>query len=330
VALAAAAAGIVVAATAGLLLIGGSDGLSGVEPGSVGVIDPVTSEVVASIPLGFESSLIAAGESFVWVLDPSSRTLTKIDPRGMKVVSTDGIPARGLPTGLAAGEGSVWVAVNQDDRIAVIRIGPELANLEDEITIERATSGTFSTQRFTVVLTAGGNAVWALEFGPGEVTRIDPETEESKTLDDGFGASMSIAVDDQAIWLGGRSGVIKVDPATGSQLNSEFVSDVVDSTATSIAIGKTATWFTANSRPRLWQLTPEGSTEDSFPVGDGPTAVSLDGDGNVWVAAADGTLTKLDPAQGTQELLELGSAPGGIVAGFGHIWTSPCAPLREG
>lgn len=323
VAIAAAAAAVLVAAVAGLLLLGGSGGTSRVAAGSVGVIDPASGNVVANIPLGFQSSLIAAGERFVWVLDPKSRTLTKIDPREMKVVSTDGIPARGLPTGLAAGEGSVWVALNQDDRIAVIRIGPELANLEDEIMIEEATSGTFSTQRFTVVLTTGGRAVWALEFGPGEVTRIDPETGKPKTLDDGFGASMSIAVDEEAVWLGGRSGVIKVDPTTGSQLNSEFVSDVVDSTATSIAIGRTATWFTANSRPRLWQLTPEGSTEDSFPVGDGPTAVAVDGDGNVWVTAADGTLTKLDPRQGTPEPFEIGAAVGGVVAAFGHIWTSP-------
>ena len=63
------------------VLLRGSDGLTGIRPISVGVIDPASSEIVADIPVGFESSLIAAGEGFVWVLDPKASTLTRIDPR---------------------------------------------------------------------------------------------------------------------------------------------------------------------------------------------------------------------------------------------------------
>jgi streptogramin lyase len=329
--IAAATAGVVIAAT-GLLLSRGSDGLSHIAPGSVGVIDPASGDLVAEIPLGFESSLIAAGERFVWVLDPDAKTLTRIDPSTMEVVPpTRGVPADGIPMGLAVGEGFVWVAVNQGRSLAVLKIGPELEDLKQSITIERSATGTLSIQRNTVILTTGHGAVWALERGSSEVTRIDPASGEPKTLTDGFGASLSIAVDEEAIWLGGINGVNKLDPTTGTELGSTPVSGVVDSSAASIAIGKEATWFVANSRPRLSQIPPAGDTvDDSYPVGEAPGAVAVDADGVVWTASSgDGTVTRLDPRDGSSETIELGAAPGGIVTDFGRVWISPGAPLRQ-
>jgi len=316
-----------------LRLSSDGDRLWAALPDQLSVIDPATGELVAEIPLGFESSLIAAGEGFVWVLDPDAKTLTRIDPDTMKVVPpTRGIPADGIPMGLAVGEGFVWVAVNQGRSLAVLQIGPELEDLKQSITIERSLTGTLSIQRNTVVLTTGHGAVWALERGSSEVTRIDPVTGTPKTLADGFGASLSIAVDEEAIWLGGINGVNKLDPTTGTELDSAFVPGVVDSSAASIAIAQGATWFVANSSARLWQIPPEGNTVyDSYEVGDGPGAVAVDDAGTVWVVSSgDGTVTRLDPRDGSSDAIEIGAAPGGIVAGFGRVWTSPGAPLREG
>ena len=329
---AAAVTAAVVVAAAGLMLRG-SDGLSHIAPGSVGVIDAASGDLVGEIPLGFESSLIATGEGFVWVLDPDAKTLTRIDPSTMEVVPpTRGVPADGIPMGLAVGEGFVWVAVNQGRSLAVLQIGPELEDLKQSITIERSPSGTLSIQRNTVVLTTGRGAVWALERGSSEVTRIDPVSGQPKTLTDGFGASLSIAADEEAIWLGGINGVNKLDPTTGTELNHTPVNGVVDSSAASIAIGKDATWFVANSRARLWQIPPAGDTvDDSYPVGEAPGAVDVDTDGVVWTASGgDGTVTRLDPRDGSFETIELGAAPGGIVTAFGRVWTSPGAPLRQG
>ena len=234
---AAVAAALVAGVVAALVLLGGSDGLSGVRPMSVGVIDPASREIVADIPVGFESSLIASGEGFVWVLDPKARTLTSIDPKTREVVQpTRGIPADGIPIGLAVGEGSVWVAVNQGNRLAVLEIGPELGELRGTVTLHKSEFGSLSVLRESVVLTIGDRALWALERGRGEVTRIDPDTRATKRLAEGHGASSSIAVGAGAIWLGGINGVVKLDPATGSELGNVFVSDVIDSTATSIAI----------------------------------------------------------------------------------------------
>ena len=332
VALAGAVVALAVAALAAVLVLGGSDGPTHVGPNAVGVIDPSTGKVVDDVPLGLTSSLIAAGEGFVWVLDPRASTLTRIDPETMEVVEpTRGIPADGIATGLAVGEGSVWVAVNEGRRLVVLEIGPDLGELRQTIPLYTAPVGTLSVLRETVVLTVGDGGVWSLERGRGKVTRIDPASGTPKPLSEGHGASTAIAVGNGAVWLGGIDGVTKLDSATGSELGSTFVNGVVNSTATSIALGKDAAWFVADDRPRLWRIPPAAtSIDDSFPVGPGPGAVTVDDQGTVWVACHDGTLRRLDPRSGSPETMDIGVSPGAVVSAFGHIWTSPAPAVSPG
>ncbi len=112
------------------VLRSGSGSAAQVKPGAVGVVDPVTRRVVADVPLGFSSPLIAAGEGSVWVVDPKGSTLTRIDPETNAVVTPQrGIPANGIPVGLAVGEGSVWIALNEGRVLSVLEVGPELGDL---------------------------------------------------------------------------------------------------------------------------------------------------------------------------------------------------------
>ena len=312
------------------MLLRGSDGLTEIRPLSVGVIDPSSGELVADIPVGFESSLIAAGEGFVWVLDPKASTLTRIDPETMRgVAPTRGVPAAGIPIALTVGEGSVWVAVNEGRALALLEIGPELGELRRRIVLQTAQTGTFSVLREAVALAVGENAVWALERGQGEVTRIDPRTGTPKRLLEGQGASSSIAAGGGAVWLGGINGVSKLDPATGAELGSTFVDGVLDSQTTAIAVGTDAVWFTGSSSAKLWQIQSGGETVlDSFPVGAGPSAVAVGAGGTVWVAnSADESVSRVDSGADSSQRIELGASPGGIVTAFGRVWTSPGTPL---
>ena len=327
----AAAAVVLLAAVAGAVLLRGPDGLTGIRPLSVGVIDPASSEIVADIPVGFESSLLAAGEGFVWVLDQKASTLTRIDPATMEVVGPPrGIPADGIPIALAVGEGSVWVAVNEGRTLAVIEIGPELGNVRGRIVLQTTQTGTFSVLREAVALAVGEHAVWALERGQGEVTRIDPQTGRPKRLAEGLGASSSIAAGGGAVWLGGINGVSKLDPATGAELGSTFVDGVLESETTAIAVGTDAVWFTGSSSAKLWQIQSGGETVlDSFPVGAGPSAVAVSAGGTVWVAnSADESVSRVESGDDSSQRIELGASPGGIVTAFGRVWTSPHNPLR--
>ena len=310
------------------VLRSGSGSAAQVRPGAVGVVDPVTRRVVADVPLGFSSPLIAAGEGSVWVVDPDGSTLTRIDPETNAVVTPQrGIPANGIPVGLAVGEGSVWIALNEGRVLSVLEVGPELGDLRRRIPLDRRVVGVFSLVGASVELAVGAGAVWALERARGQLTRIDPDTGKRRPLADGLGASSSIAVDGDAVWLGGPEGVRKLDSRTGLELGSALVGRVPESTDSSIAVGREAVWFVGESSARLWSIDPRSvSTVGSEPIVVSPSAVAVDADGAVWVASgAAASLSRLEPSTNAVETLETGVTARGLVAGFGRIWTSPGA-----
>jgi DNA-binding SARP family transcriptional activator/streptogramin lyase len=296
-----------------------------IHPGSVGVVDLASRLIVAEIPVGFSSPLIAAGDGAVWLLDRKGSTLRRIDPE-TNAPRTLGIPAGGSPMGLAVGEGSVWIALNEGRVLSVLEVGPELAEQRNRIELERR-ERVFSDSLASVKLTVGEGAVWALERATGQVTRIEPETGTPTVLAEGVGASSSIAVDRSAVWLGGSDGVRKLDLHTGYPLGRASVDQVVASMTTSIAVGGDAVWFVGESSTRLWRVQPlRVSTRDSFSIGTSPSTLAVGEDETVWVAGRSVTsLWRLDPGTNEDETIPLGATSGGLVAAFGRIWTSPGA-----
>jgi class 3 adenylate cyclase/streptogramin lyase len=325
-------------AAAGLLLVGaivgavvaltgGGSGSVEVGPTSLAVIDPETSRVVDAIDLGFKSNLIAAGEGFVWVVDSTGGTLTKIDPRGRNVVRSFGIAvgAGDVPFGVAAGEGSVWVAVLRGSRQVVLQYDPDLGTARPiPYGGEVEAPNVFQLHPLAV----GGGAIFALDSASNGVWRLDPHTGKARKLVEGLDAR-SLDYGDGAVWAGGTSIVTKLDPETGGDLGStEIVSQGFGETV-SIAFGGRAVWFVASSRPQLLRIDPQSvTTNDSYRVGQGPSGIAVDR-GVVWVAnSRDGTVSRVDPPSGggRTTTIRLGQPPGGVVAAYGAVWTSPGEP----
>ena len=310
------------------VLLTGSGSAAQIEPGSVGVVDPVTRLVVGEVPLGFSSPLIATGEGSVWLIDPKGNTLTRIDPETNAAVSSpSAIPVDGTPIGLAAGEGSVWVALNEGRVLSLLKLGPELGDLRQRIPLDER-DASFSVLLDPVKLAVGGGAVWALQRGQGELRRIDPATGTPKLLRDDLGASSSIAVDRDAVWLGGPDGVRKLDARTGFELGStEGPEEVLPSPTTSIAVGRDAVWFVGESSARLWRILPASvSIHDSAVIGKTPSAITVGEDGAVWVASSSlSALSRYDPERDGVDNVEVGTTSRGVAAEFGRIWTSPGA-----
>jgi DNA-binding SARP family transcriptional activator/streptogramin lyase len=303
-----------------------SSGGTRIGPESVGVLDQGTRQVVHEIPVGFSSPLIAAGEGAVWLVDPNGRTLTKIDPETMAVVRppTRGIPVDGEPTGLAAGAGAVWIALNEGRALSVLEVGPEFGNVRNRIVLEERGS-LFSVSHSSVELAVEDDAVWALERAGGQVTRIDPATGRPTLIGDGFGASSSIAVNGNAVWLGGTLGVTKLDLRTGRELESTPVDPVRESASTSIAADADAVWFVGDTSAHVWRFDPLSvAIVGSVAIGPSPSAVAIPEDGAVWVADRSTTsLWRVDPETNTPETIDAGATSNGLVADFGRIWTSP-------
>jgi class 3 adenylate cyclase/streptogramin lyase len=308
--------GAVVAVTSG-----GSGGLSHIGPESAGVIDAKTNRLVGEIPLGFGSGLLAAGEGYVWVVDPAGSTLTKVDPKTMRKVATTSLGGLGaIPTGVAVGGGAVWVAVTGGGRLSVLELEPAFGTLRREIVVERTSAPTAS-------LAFGSGRVWVLEQGLGRVAYIDARSgTPSSTGVEGIDA-LSIAVGSGAVWLGGRSVVTRIDPDTGDVLASVPVAGVVQSQSTSIATGSGGVWFAGSSQPRLYRISPsDDAVAGTAPAGAGPSGVAV-GASAVWVAnSRDGTVSRVDTGGGSGSTIRLGAAPSGIVVYRGHVWTAPGLP----
>ena len=304
-----------------------ASGSTEIRPLSVGVVDPVARQVVDEIPVRFSSQLIAAGEDAVWLLDPNGSTLTRIDPETRAVVWTHGIAADWVPTGLAAGEGSVWIAINEGRVLSVLEVRPEDGTPRRRIPLEQR-ERVFPVAWTSVPLTVGEGKVWALERAVGQVTRIDPATGNPDPFADGVGALSSIAVDGRAVWMGGPSGVTKLDLRTGQPLGSTPVAPAVESATTAIAVVPNAVWFVGDSSMHLWRLDPLSVDITAVvPIGASASAVAIADDGAVWVAAGSATsLWRLDPRKSDgPETVPVGATSGGLVAAFDMIWTSPGA-----
>ncbi len=208
----------------------------------------------------------------------------------------------------------------------MLEVGPELGNVRQRIVLERR-DRVIPVAHAPVKLTVGEGAVWALVV-PGEVTRIDPDTDNAKPFVEGVGASSSIAVDGTAVWLGGADGgVRKLSLRTGLELESTRVPPVLVSATTSIAVGRDAVWFVGNESARLWRIDPaSASIVNSIALGTSPSAVAVGDDGAVWVASASAaSLSRLDPGTNDVESIAVGATSGGLVADFEKIWTSPGA-----
>jgi DNA-binding SARP family transcriptional activator/streptogramin lyase len=301
-----------------------------VHPGSVGVIDPVAREVVDEIPVGFKSPLIAAGEGAVWLVDPVGNTLTGIDPKTHEVIlGKQAISVEGFPTGLAAGFGAVWIALNEERVLSVLQVSPKSGNVRRQIPLDRRAE-VIPVLHASVKLTVGEEAVWALERGEERVRRINPEAQEVPgLLAKDIGAASSIAVGRDAVWLGGADGVTKLDLSTGQKLDSTPVTS--ESATTSIAVGRDAVWFVGDSNKRLWSidlLTVD--VLDADPIGASPSAVAVGEDGAVWVASgSDTSLWRLDPkTDEPPQTIGVGATSAGLVAEYDKIWTSPGAATR--
>ena len=304
---------------------GGSGGPSHIGPESVGVIDAKGSRLLGEIPLGFGSGLAAAGEGYVWVVDPRGSTLTKIDPKTMSKVATTGLGGLGtLPTGIAVGGGAVWVGAIADGgrQLSVLELEPDFGTLKREIVLERSRA-----PASTASLAFGSGRVWVLEQGLGKVRYIDARSgKPSSTGIEGVDA-LSIAVGSGGVWLGGRSVVTRIDPDTGDVLASIPVAGVVQSQSTSIATGANGVWFVGSSQPRLYRISPsDDAVTSTAPVGNGPSGVAV-ADGAVWVAnSRDGTVSRVDVADASGRTIRLGAAPAGIVPYRGRVWTAPGLP----
>jgi YVTN family beta-propeller protein len=314
----AAVAGIVVLLVVGLGDDGGVSALLTRDSHAVAVIDPATNELTEALSVGTRPGSLAFDRESgsLWVANVDDETVTQIDPRRRSVGRT--IPIGGLPTGLAAGNGSLWVASvsRQDvgDPVTVHKINARFNTVDRTLRV-----GNLAGDRPQVTL--GEGLLWvAPQFGL--VTRVDPRDASIKrpAIDPGHNTS-GIAVGGGAVWLaGGEAGAVtRVDVASGHPTPIPVGNGPGD-----IAVGSGGVWVALALDDTLARIDPQtGVVEETIAVGRSPAGVAV-GAGSVWVAnSGDGTVSRIDPQ--TNEVaatIPVGASPQDVTVAAGRVWVS--------
>jgi DNA-binding beta-propeller fold protein YncE len=226
----------------GVAIGAGSVWVSNPRTGDVLRIDPIE-RVTARIPVGGRPGAIVFGGGRVWVADDEGAGVTGINPAGNRVFKR-GLPPHVAPLRLAVGAGAVWVSSASTGTVRRIDLSTAIPGAP--IPAGRGPSG----------VTVGGGLVWVANSRSDRVTRVDPATH---TL---FGVPISV---------GARPGGI--DAGT----ENVWVANSADDTLTRIGIESGET------------------VGDPVSVGPDPGALAVGGEA-VWVVNnGDGTVTRIEP-----------------------------------
>ena len=285
-----------------------AEGSSEIEPDSVGVLDPESGDVTATVELQERPGSVAASADAVWVTNPDVDTVTQIDPDEQEV--RDSIPVGENPTGIAVGFDSVWV-VNSGER-SVSRISPQTNQVVGEaIEVGNGPTG----------IAAGEGAVWVTNRFDGTISRIDPDTSEVvEDIPVGLDPR-GIAIGFDSVWvtLAGSNQVVRIDPRTNDVTHLIGVGNAPDP----LAVSGDAVWVANTLDDTVMEIDPDTNTVvGTIAVGDGPSSVAVV-QGTVWVANEwAGTLSRIEHGQTSASPTVIGSVPQGLAGVNGDLWVS--------
>jgi class 3 adenylate cyclase/streptogramin lyase len=293
--------------------IGGGSGAL-VRSNSIGVIDPATNKVVDRIELPNRAADLAIGAGSIWVADLLDGTILRVDPRSRRIVKTIGVGFP--PDAVAVGNRAVWAAqhagvdnfaslgeidplTNQGSRPRTLRVaGPKVTG--------------FATYDQGVWLGLSYSGVFRIDEGSGRVRGPVPGTTDASAMTIGNGA----------VWIVERndSVVSRIDPATNTVQHS-IPLGVRE--ADSMAFGAGSVWVADAAKNLVWRIDPvRNEISGTVTVGRGPASIAV-GEGAVWVANRDGTVSRIDPDAGkVVSTIKVAKSLDGVAVGEGAVWVS--------
>ena len=303
----------------------------------------ISGPALAVVKVGVRPGIPATTSHAVWVPNTGDGTVSKIDPASNRVVATLHIgnqlafyhrdcEAKGsvhsfmvtsfhvrdcdLPSSLAGGAGSLWVAKNDDQ--AVWRINPST----DQV-IARVPVGLVPFD-----MAASESAVWVTGYWTDQLVRIDPATNTvvaRLTLPDG---PSGIAISDQAVWVASTIAgqVMRIDPFT-----NQIVATIPLACPTAcfqgslpltLALTSNALWVRTTGDGLVVRVDPATNTvvstiPVSYPLGRNGQDRIVAFNGGVWVCGTN--LQRIDPQTNTIAS-SIGVSATSVIAGFGSLW----------
>jgi DNA-binding beta-propeller fold protein YncE len=339
-------AGVVLAAIASVVAVVATRGSPGpaaaatVRPDSVAVVDPRTNTIVADIALHAWPAAVAFGGGSLWVATKDNHTLLQIDPRSHRVTRTFGLGAE--PSTIAVDRRYVWVLFGVANTLVefdgdtgtlvrrvrltrTIRGGPfkgRVLRFPDPLRLEEVPNPD---------LAVGGGAAW-IGFGYGVVARVDAKRGDVEQIT--AGSAHGVAFGDRAVWSVSDS-LGPPAPGTISRIDvrTRAVTELpMQGLATAgifgIAAGPGDVWAIDAEGRQALKVDPDLRRITAVvPLDHAPAYIAL-GNGAVWTANADGTLSRLDERTGALvETISLGryprkAYPVDLATGDGAVWVA--------
>jgi peptide/nickel transport system substrate-binding protein len=244
--------------------------------------------------------------------------MRRLTADSLGIISSDGhelvaaVPVGTNPSGVAAGDGDIWVA-NADDQ-TVSRIDASSHRVVQTIDVGSGPTG---------VALAGG-FVWVVNSLDNSVSQIDPKVGGGRVIREIAAGNQPSAIAGwrDAVWVANAadSTVTRIDARTGRASAPVKAGGGADA----IAVGPGGVWVASTRGGTVTELDPSSARPlRPVPVGQGPAAVAV-GAGAVWVSnTLDGTVSKIDPERASVvTTIPVGREPRGLAVGRTSVWVS--------
>jgi class 3 adenylate cyclase/streptogramin lyase len=273
---------------------------SGFAPESAVQIDPASGDVRQRIEapaaqLGPEAVRpetpahpMVVGEGAVWI-QRSFRWLLHVDPLVGQVRRQIDLPGGGFSRNVAAGHGSIWVAIEP----GLVKVNPAT----DEPSVVYRTPGSVAMASEDVAVGAG--SVW-LGTGTGLLVRLDPRTGERRRVE-GLDPINYIGFGHGNVWTADAFAetLSTYDPVSMERRTTFPVGETIDN----FVVGDVGVWVLSRSLGALIEVDPDTGETKAVPLGStGSTGLAV-GDGAIWVGDEDGVIRRVD--EDTRQVTEI-------------------------
>jgi len=196
-------------------------------------IDPSTNQVARRLLVGDNPFDLAYSDGSLWMTTvfTSPRKVIRIDPStGQRLATITDLPIAG-GTGIAAGEGAVWVAATYAQ--ALVRIDPSTNQVAAVIPV----------QQYPLAISVTAGSVWVRNEDSSSISRVDPHTNQVTASAPapppvGEPARDAMGAGPDGLWVTGVT-LQRIDPATNRPAG------IIDLSGSGVAEGFGSLWMTS-------------------------------------------------------------------------------------
>jgi hypothetical protein len=219
----------------------------------------------------------------------------------------------GFPVALALGTGILWVAERDRNEVVALDTGSlkEVARVAVPVPVS---------------VTAGPLGIWALSVDTASLYQLDPQRKAAvRRLDSPVASPIEMVEAGGEMWIlgAGEEGVSPVNTALGRIVRAGF--NRAGEALSGLSAADGTIWLAEPSAGSLLSVETSGVRARRFtaPVGMQPVATGAGGCGQ-WVAAANGSVTVIDPTSGTQlaPALRIGRSASALAPAGTGAWVS--------